>query len=186
MNDERTDAAVARSTPAWSIVWGVLMLLCGLLAICMPFASSIGLVIALGWLILICAVWHLVFAFHTRGFGNILWEVLLAIIYGVAGFYLLWHPLLGVLTLTLVLALFLLFEGIVEIVSYFAIRSVRNSGWVLLDGIITLLLGFFLWRHWPSTSAWVIGTLVGVSLIFSGISRIMLCASHRGLDPVTV
>ena len=53
-------------------------------------------------------------------------------------------------------------------------RNVHNSGWVLFDGIITLILGFLIWAHWPSSSVWVIGTLIGVSLIFSGISRFML------------
>ena len=124
-----------------STVWGVLMLFCGILAIFMPLASSIGLVILLGWLILISAVWHLIFAFQTRDLGNILWRALLAIPYGFVGFYMLWHPLLGMLTLTLVLAIFLLFEGVLEIILYFNIRKVRNAGWVLLDGIITLILG---------------------------------------------
>jgi uncharacterized membrane protein HdeD (DUF308 family) len=168
-----------------SIVWAVLMLFCGILAIFMPFASSIGLVILLGWLILISAVWHLIFAFQTRGLGNILWRALLAIPYGFVGFYMLWHPLLGMLTLTLVLAIFLLFEGVLEIVLYFNIRKVRNAGWVLLDGIITLILGFLIWAHLPSTSVWVIGTLVGISLIFTGISRIMLSSGNRRVNTST-
>ena len=168
-----------------SIVWAVLMLFCGILAIFMPFASSIGLVILLGWLILISAVWHLIFAFQTRGLGNILWRALLAIPYGFVGFYMLWHPLLGMLTLTFLLAIFLLFEGVLEIVLYFNIRKVRNAGWVLLDGIITLILGFLIWAHLPSTSVWVIGTLVGISLIFTGISRIMLSSGNRRVNTST-
>ena len=167
-----------------SIVLGFLMLICGILAIFMPLAS-IGLVILLGWLILISAVWHLIFAFQTRGLGNILWRALLAIPYGFVGFYMLWHPLLDMLTLTLVLAVFLLFEGVLEVVLYFNIRKVGNAGWVLLDGIITLILGFLIWAHLPSTSVWVIGTLVGISLIFTGISRIMLSSGIRRLNTST-
>ena len=89
------------------------------------------------------------------------------------------HPLLGVLSLTLVLAVFLLFEGILELVLYFQIRRTAHSGWILLDGVITLLLGLLIWVHWPSSSVWVIGTLIGISLIFSGISRIMLSLAVR-------
>ena len=161
MNAQTTTGAV-RSASGWSIVWGILLLLCGFLAIVMPLASSVGLVILLGWLILFAAVWHLIFAFQTRGVGNILWQVLLAIVYGIAGFYMLSHPLLGLLTLTLVLAIFLLFEGVLEIILYFNIRKSPNAGWVLFDGIITLILGLLIWAHWPSTSVWVIGTLVGL------------------------
>jgi uncharacterized membrane protein HdeD (DUF308 family) len=181
----QTTAGTVRSASGWSIVWGILLLLCGFLAIVMPLASSIGLVIVLGWLILLAAVWHLIFAFQTRGVGNILWQVLLAIVYGIASLYLLWHPLLGLLTLTLVLAIFFLFEGVLEIILYFNIHSRPNAGWVLFDGIITLILGLLIWTHWPFTSVWVIGTLVGISLIFSGISRIMLSSALRKSIPTT-
>jgi uncharacterized membrane protein HdeD (DUF308 family) len=95
------------------------------------------------------------------------------------------HPLLGVLSLTLFLAVFLLFEGVVEIAFYFKIRGAPNAGWVLFDGIITLILGFLIWRRWPSSSVWVIGTLLGISLIFSGISRIMLSLAVRRVTSAT-
>ena len=166
----------------WSIVWGVLMIICGIMAMAMPMASSIGIVVLLGWLIVFAAVWHLIFAFHAHGVGGVLWEILLAICYGIAGVYLLVHPLLGVISLTLVLALFLLAEGILEIILYFNVRKkAENSGWILFDGIITLLVGLLIWKHWPSTSVLVIGTLVGISLIFSGLSRIMLATAVRKL-----
>jgi uncharacterized membrane protein HdeD (DUF308 family) len=92
---------------------------------------------------------------------------------------------LGVLSLTLVLAIFLLFEGVLELILYFRIRRIRHAGWILFDGLITLLLGFFIWVQWPSSSVWVIGTLVGISLIFSGISRFMLSFAIRGLTSAT-
>src|SRR3984893_5008224 len=94
-------------------------------------------------------------------------------------------PLLGVLSPTLVLALFLLVEGILEIALYFGIRRVRYSGWVLFDGIVTLLLSILIWAQWPSSSVWVIGTLVGISLIFSGISRFMLSLAVRDISPAS-
>ena len=184
MNSETTLGSV-RKASGWSIVWGILMLICGMLAIAMPLASSIGLVILLGWLILFAAIWHLVFAFHSESIGGILWKVLLALLYGFVAVYMLVHPLLGVLSLTLLLACFLLVEGVMEIILYFNIRNASNSGWVLLDGIITLLLGGLIWFHWPSSSVWVIGTLIGISLIFSGISRIMLSSAIRRLTPTT-
>jgi uncharacterized membrane protein HdeD (DUF308 family) len=184
MNSDTALGSV-RKTSGWSIVWGILMLICGMLAIAMPLASSIGLVILLGWLILFAAIWHLIFAFHSHSKGAILWKVLLALLYGFIAVYMLVHPLLGVLSLTLLLACFLLIEGVMEIILYFSIRSHSNSGWVLLDGIITLLLGGLIWFHWPSSSAWVIGTLIGISLIFSGISRIMLSSAIPRLSPTT-
>ena len=86
------------------MLWGILMFICGLLSISLPLASSIGIVIVLAWLILFAAICHLIFAFQPHGVGGFLWQVLLAIVYGIAGFYMLMNPLLGVLSLTLVLA----------------------------------------------------------------------------------
>jgi uncharacterized membrane protein HdeD (DUF308 family) len=170
-----------RKAAGWSILWGVLMLICGILAIALPLASSIGIVIVVGWLILLAGASHLIFAFHSHGIGAVLWQILLAILYGAAGIYMLLNPLLGLLSLTLVLAVFLLVEACLEIALYFKIRRIANSGWVLFDGIVTLLLAILIWAQWPSSSAWIIGTLVGISLIFSGISRIMLSAAIRGV-----
>jgi uncharacterized membrane protein HdeD (DUF308 family) len=184
MNSEVTLDS-ARKASGWSMVWGILMFICGILAITMPLASSVGIVIVLAWLILFAGVSHLIFAFQSHSIGGFLWKVLLAIIYGCASVYMLMHPLLGVLSLTLLLAIFLVFEGIVEIALYFNIRGASNAGWVLFDGIVTLILGFLIWRRWPSSSVWVIGTLVGISLIFSGISRFMLSSPARRVTPAT-
>ena len=87
-------------------------------------------------------------------------------------------------SLTLVLAIFFLVEGVIEIVLDFNIRKVPNPGWVLFDGIITLILGLLIRAKWPSVSAWVFGTLVGISLMFSGISRFMLSLAIRDLSQI--
>jgi len=167
------------------MLWGVLMFICGILAISVPLASSIGIVILLAWLILFAAICHLIFAFQSHSVGGFLWQVLLAVVYGIAGIYMLMNPLLGVLSLTLVLAVFLLIEGVLEITLYFGVRRIRHAGWVLFDGIVTLILGILIWAQWPSSSVWVIGTLVGISLMFSGISRFMLSLAVRDISPAS-
>lgn len=182
MNAVTTDNTL-KKTDGWSMAWGILMFICGLLAISLPLASAMGLVIILAWLILFTGVWHLIFAFHAQSVGGVLWKILLAVLYVIAGAYLLAHPLLGMVSLTLVLAIFFALEGIIEIALYFGLRGARHSGWVLVDGIVTLILGILIWRQWPSSSVWVIGTLVGISLIFSGISRFMLAWAARGSSP---
>jgi uncharacterized membrane protein HdeD (DUF308 family) len=183
--DPETAVGTATKAGGWSMLWGILMFVCGILAISLPLASSIGIVIVLAWLILFAGICHLIFAFQSHSVGGFLWQVLLAVVHGIAGIYMLMNPLLGVLSLTLVLAVFLLFEGILEIALYFGIRRVRHAGWVLFDGIITLILGIFIWAQWPSSSVWVIGTLVGISLIFSGISRLMLSLAVRDISPAS-
>ena len=171
--DMSTDAMTTGRSSRSSMIWGVLMLICGLLAISLPLASSIGLVILAGWLILFGGIAHLIFAFHVRGAGGVLWQLLLAIAYGVAGIYILVHPLLGLVSLTLVLTIFLFFEAGLEFVLFFSVRGRARAGWILVDAIVTLLLAILIWAHWPSSSAWVLGTFLGISLIFSGVSRLM-------------
>ena len=150
------------------------MLICGFLAICLPLASGIGLAIVFGWLILLVGVWHLIFAFRSGSFGGVLWQLLLAILYCAAGITILVRPLAGLAFLTLVLAIFMLIEGVFEIALYFSIRRSPNAGWVLFDGFVTLIIAMLIWAHWPLSATWFLGTLVGISLIFSGISRLML------------
>ena len=87
------------------------------------------------------------------------------------------HPLLGLVTLTLVIAIFLLIEAGLETALYFTIRRKTNAGWVLFDALVTLVLAIMIWSQWPSSSAWVLGMLVGISLIFSGVSRLSLSAA---------
>jgi uncharacterized membrane protein HdeD (DUF308 family) len=91
------------------------------------------------------------------------------------------HPILGVGTLTLLLAAIILAEGVVELIAYFRMRGQGASGWLLLNGIITLLLGGLIWFHWPSSSIWAIGTIVGVNLLMTGISRLMFGLAARKL-----
>ena len=172
-----TNSISAAGTGKGDMVWGILMLICGLLAMALPVASGIGIAIVIAWLLIISAVWHFIYAFRARGVGGVLWELLLALAYGAAGICIRLYPLAGLAWLTLVLATFLFIEAVLEIGFYFNIRGRANAGWVLMDGIVTLLLAILIWRHWPSGAAWVIGTLVGVSLIFSGVSRLMLSST---------
>jgi uncharacterized membrane protein HdeD (DUF308 family) len=94
---------------------------------------------------------------------------------------LLTHPGVGVASLTLVLGIVFFAEGVADVILYFSVPKVDGSGWVLWDGIITLVLGVMIWTGWPSTSVWLIGTLVGISLIMTGTTRLMMALAFRKL-----
>jgi uncharacterized membrane protein HdeD (DUF308 family) len=159
------------------MVWGIVMLICGIAAIALPLVSGIGVVIVVGWVLIFSAVSHLFFAFHTHSVGGVLWQILLAFIYGAAGVFLLMNPLAGLVTLTLILAIFLFVEAALETALYFQVRRSVNAGWILFDAIVTLFLAILIWAQWPSSALWFIGTIIGVSLIFSGISRLTLASA---------
>lgn len=170
---------IVRHASTWSVVWGVLLIILGILAIGSPMLAALAVNIVIAWLILFAGVIHLIVAFHAHRAGSILWKLLVGIAYLCFGAYLLLHPVVGVASLTLVLACLFLVEGVLNIVLFFRMRSVHGSTWVLIDGIITLLLGLLIYMQWPSSSAWVIGTLVGISMIISGVTRVMISMAVR-------
>ena len=174
-----TPAALVRQASTWSILWGVLLIVLGALAIGSPFLAAIAVNAVIAWLIVFAGVVHLVVAFHAHGAGSLIWKLLVGLAYVFAGVYLIMHPALGVASLTLLLASLFLVEGVLNIVLFLRMRAVGGSTWVLLDGIVTLLLGLMIYLQWPSSSAWAIGTLVGVSMIISGVTRVMLSLTVR-------
>ena len=163
----------------WSIVLSVLMIAAGVLAIAVPAIAGVAVTALVGWLLVFSGLLHLVFAWRGSRASAVLWEVLIAVVYGAIGFYLLLSPVAGLASLTLAIALYLLFEGIVEFVMSFQLRPAPGSGWLLVDGIITLVLAVMIWSTWPSSALWVVGTLVGISMFFSGITRLMLSLALR-------
>src|SRR5208283_5278181 len=169
---QQTPSGIVRSASTWSIVWGVSLIILGMLAVGSPFLAAVAVNAVLAWLIVLAGVVHLTVAFHTREAGSLIWRLLVGLAYVCFGGYLIARPAVGLASLFLV-------EGILNIALFFKVRSVQGSSWFLIDGIITLLLGLMIYAQWPSSSAWAIGTLVGVSLIISGVTRVMLSLAVR-------
>ena len=179
---EHSPLDLVRHASTWSIVWGVLLIVLGMLAVGSPFVAAVAVSVVIAWLIILAGVVHLILAFHVHRTGSMIWKLLVGLAYLLFGVYLLMHPVLGVASLTLVLASLFLIEGILDIVLFFQMRSMRGSGWMLGDGIITLLLGLLIYLQWPSSAIWAIGTLVGLSMILSGVTRVMFSLSVRKLS----
>jgi uncharacterized membrane protein HdeD (DUF308 family) len=179
---QQTPSSIVRWASTSSILWGVSLIVLGMLAVGSPFVAAVAINAFVAWLLVLAGVVHLTVAFHSREAGSLIWRVLVGLAYLFFGVYLIMHPALGVASLTLVLASLFLVEGILNIALFFQVRSIQGSAWLLIDGIITLLLGLMIYMQWPSSSAWAIGTLVGVSMIISGVTRVMphwRCARSR-------
>jgi len=172
---------IVKESLGWSIALSVLMIVAGILAIIVPPAAGVAVVFLVAWLLVLSGGAHLVFAWHTRTTGGMIWELLLGIVYVFAGAYVLRHPVAGLASLTLFLAIYLFAEGVLELILGFRLRPMAGSSWLVFDGIITLILAVMIWRTWPSSTEWVIGTLVGISMLFSGVTRLMLCVAARRL-----
>lgn len=183
---QQTPTHIVRKASTLSTLWGVALIVLGMLAVASPFLAAVAVSVFVAWLIVLAGVVHLTVAFHTREAGSLIWRLLVGLAYLVFGGYLIARPALGVASLTLVLASLFLVEGILNIALFFKVRSVQGSSWLLMDGIITLLLGLMIYTQWPSSSTWAIGTLVGVSMIVSGVTRvIMSLAVRRATDTIS-
>ena len=176
---QNTAVDVVRQASTLSIGWGILLIVLGMAALGSPFLAAVAVNVAIAWLIVLAGAVHVILAFRAHGAGSMIWKLLVGVAYVCFGVYLILHPVLAVASLTLVLASLFLIEGVLDIVLFVKMRSVGGSTWVLLDGIITLLLGLMIYMQWPSSSAWAIGTLVGVSMIISGVTRVMMSLAVR-------
>jgi uncharacterized membrane protein HdeD (DUF308 family) len=176
-----TQVFMTHRVPGWSIFWAVMLMIFGLLAIALPLVTSFGVVLVIGWLLILSSVIQALHAFQSKGIGNIFWKFAVALLYLLVGIYFLSHPLLGVVTLTLAIGIFFLAEAAIDFAAYFRVRKLHGSRWILFDGIGTLILGLLIWRQWPSSSAWAIGTLVGISMLMTGTTRLMITLAARRL-----
>jgi len=176
---EQTFSSDVHRATTWSIVLSLLMIVAGVLAIASPLMAGFVVTALVGWLLIFSAGLHFAFAFRAGRATAVIWEILLGIVYGLVGLYILANPGVGLTTLTFVIAFYLFVEGVLELALSYQLRSESGAGWLLFDGIVTLLLAAMIWSNWPSSSVWAIGVLVGVSMFFSGITRLMLSYSVR-------
>ena len=176
---QNVSIAVGRSASTVSILWGVLLVILGIMAIGAPFLAAVAVNAVIAWLIIVAGIVHLVLAFHAHGAGSAIWRVLVGLAYLAFGGYMIVHPVLGVASLTLVLAALFVIEGVLNLMLYAKMRPLHGSNWVLIDGIITLLVGLMIYMQWPSSSIWAIGILVGVSMMISGVTRIGMTFAVR-------
>jgi uncharacterized membrane protein HdeD (DUF308 family) len=177
----RGAGTIIKKASGWFIAMAVVFILLGMMAIIEPGIAGLAVTILVGWVLIFGGGAHLVAAFSGGGAGRVIWQILIGIVYIVGGLYFLTHPLLGLGTLTLLLAVIILMEAVFEVIAYFRTRGQEGSGWLLVNALITLLLGGLIWFHWPSSSVWAIGILVGVNLLMTGFSRLMFGLAARKL-----
>jgi uncharacterized membrane protein HdeD (DUF308 family) len=166
----------------WKLVLaqGIVMMVLGFLAVAEPNVATIAVGIFVGWLFFIGGIFRAVSVWQSRGMPGFAWSMLTALLAIVLGLILIFQPLAGVLTLTMVLIAFFILEGVTAIVLAVQHREhLRSWGWVLFSGIVDLLLAFLIWDGWPSSADWAIGLLVGINMLFFGLSLVMTALAAR-------
>jgi uncharacterized membrane protein HdeD (DUF308 family) len=163
-----------------AFITGIILLICGVLAVGSPFAAGVSVTIMVGSLLIIGGISQCFLAFQAGAFGKGLLIFLMGALTAVAGFYLFGQPLAGLATITIFLAAYFIVTGIFELIAAIQIRPAEGWGWMLFNGIVTLLLGIMIWRQFPLSGAWAIGTLFGIKLMMSGLSLIFIGRNVRG------
>jgi len=173
-----------RSNGIWIgfLFYGIVLLVLGVLALAAPAVASIAADIFVGWLFIISGIIGLVATLSSWRTPGGLWGVIGALLALILGVLLAFHPIAGLLSLTLLLIVFFILEGVAQIVLALSHRRLlyRSWGWMLASGIADLALAAIIIAGWPMTAAWALGLIVGVNLITSGVAMITgaLAARH--------
>jgi uncharacterized membrane protein HdeD (DUF308 family) len=174
-------ASELRRNWGWFLALGIVLVILGTIAIGSAFLMTIASVFFFGWLLIIGGVMEAIHAFwREKRWGGFFLDLLTGILYVVAGWMMVTNPQESALLLTLIIAMFLVFEGVFRIVAALAARY-PHWGWVLFNGVISLLLGILIWRQWPYSGLWVIGLFVGIEMLLNGWSLVMLSLTARKL-----
>ena len=168
-----------RSNSGWVIGIGVVMMVLGVLAMAAPLVTGLAIAWMVGFVMLVGGVTRVVFAFRAQSWGLGILCALLGGIGVLAGLLTIAHPLLGLGFLTLLLACYLIVEGVTEVLFAFGMRPLPGWGWTLISGLAAIVLGTLIWSEWPVSGAWAIGLLVGIKFLFTGSSLMGLGIAAR-------
>lgn len=173
-------AEEVRQTWGWFLVLGVVLVLLGMMALGWSVLTTLVSVAIFGWFLLFGGVLSVVNAFLRRRWGGFFLELFAGILYAVFGLMVVGNPAESAVALTLLIAVFLIIGGLFRILTALTVRF-HHWIWVLLNGVISLLLGLMIWSRWPVSGLWVIGLFIGIDLICYGWSLIMLAITVRSL-----
>lgn len=180
-----TDAETIRKHRTWIMIYGVLLILLGALAIIVPGVATIAAKTLLGWLLIASGAIGL-FTVFTAGVSapGFIWNLLTAVLYLLAGVALLANPVAGVLTLTIIIAAYLIATGLAKIVLAFRYRQdiPKAWGWMLFSALVDIALGVLIVSGLPGTAVWVLGLLVGIDLFLTGIALVAAAVHSRSMS----
>ena len=175
-------AAVVKAGGKKMTILGVVAIILGVLAMLMPVLAGASVVLFLGVLVLAAGIVRMIWAFGSDSVGKGMLKFAVGVLTLLCGIVLLAHPLFASVVLTLVLAIYFVVDGIVEIVSGIKRRPGLGWMWMLVGGIVSILLGVIIWRQFPLSGIWAIGILLGIKLFFVGLIMIMAGSAIRAVS----
>ena len=160
---------------------GIILVALGVLAVAAPFVAGVAATLFIGWLFLFAGVSGLIFSYQCRSAPGFWWALLSSAVALLAGLSLLFNPLVGLFSLTFVLIAYFLVDGVLTIMLGLDHRRDLSDGWqwIVVSGVIDLILAAILISGLPGSALWALGLLVGIDLIFGGISIISVALAAR-------
>jgi uncharacterized membrane protein HdeD (DUF308 family) len=165
---------IARRSSRVGTGWGFAVMLLGILAVMAPFVSGVAVTATVAVLISAAGLSMTVYAFKAGSFGKGLLQFLFGGITLACGVAMLSTPVLSMLTLTSIVLVYFLVDGVFAIAAGLRGKGAPGWGWMIVSGIASIVLAVILWRQWPISGTYTIGLLVGIRLIFTGWSIAML------------
>lgn len=165
----------------------IILILLGLAAILEPLVATFALSIFIGWLLIISGIVGLFSTFKMRPAPGFWWSLISAILAIVVGALLIWHPVAGVISLTLALIIFFIIEGVASIMFALEYRSSLPArwGWMVVSGIVDLILAAIILLGLPGSALWALGLLLGINMVFGGTTLVVMALDARRLLPPT-
>ena len=165
-----------RAHRAWFLCLGALLIVIGTIAIGSTELMTMVSVILLGWLLIFGGLFEIIHGIARRAWGGFFINLMGGALYAVTGILMVTHPGVAAVTLTLMIAMLLIVAGTFRIFVAFS-TPMHHRGWLILNGAISLFLGFSIMSWWPNSGLWVIGLFIGIDMIFDGWTEVMLALS---------
>jgi uncharacterized membrane protein HdeD (DUF308 family) len=183
------DPETLRKFKLWFKIYGVILILLGAVSIILPGIATLATTITVGWLLIAGGIFGLISVFQSgTSSPGFWWNLLTAIVCVLAGAVILFNPIRGVLTLTIILAAYLLATGVTKGFMAFHYRNAipKAWGWMLFSALIDIVLGVMIIAGLPGSAIWVLGLLVGINLLFTGVALITAAIYCEGADTPAV
>jgi uncharacterized membrane protein HdeD (DUF308 family) len=171
-----------REHRAWFLVWGVLLVVLGFIALGSSVLATLLSVIFLGWILILSGLFALVHGLMRHRWHGHFLNLLAGVLYVVTGLLMVSNPAMAAVTLTLLIAMLLIAVGAFRLFVAFSL-PLHHRGWLVLSGLIAMVLGIMIWSSWPVSGLWVIGMFIGIDLIFDGWTEVMLALAAGRIAP---
>ena len=164
----------------WMTAIAIVMIVLRIIAIAFPFFTGIASTVLFGWVFIFAGIAQIAYAFQSRGAGKIAWKMILGLLYLFSGVFVMVNPLEGAFAFTIVLGITIFLQGMIQVSLAFQMRWISpNWGWMLVSGLMGIIFGIFVWSSSPLNAIWLIGTLIGINLLFDGIWMLTLHSGEK-------